>query len=121
MRTHSDEYQVYMQSDEWQERRELALAKAGYCCERCGYDGPLDVHHLTYERLGHEMPQDLEALCRACHMVADEERARRTQIAMFGKRLNGWAVKVYGEYWHRHMDIDVVAQEFTEWLRRKAA
>jgi hypothetical protein len=26
-----------------------------------------EVHHLTYDRLGHEDPADLIGLCRACH------------------------------------------------------
>lgn len=27
----------------------------------------LEVHHLTYERIGHEHPDDLIVLCPACH------------------------------------------------------
>ena len=38
----------------------------------------LDVHHLTYERLGREKDEDLRVLCRACH--GDEHR----QMGPFG-------------------------------------
>lgn len=40
---------------------------------RCGACGELwtlahgDLHHRTYDRLGHERFSDLVALCRACH------------------------------------------------------
>jgi predicted HNH restriction endonuclease len=27
----------------------------------------INVHHKTYERLGHEDARDLQALCRNCH------------------------------------------------------
>ena len=30
----------------------------------------LEVHHLTYERVGHEHPDDLIVLCPACHAAA---------------------------------------------------
>ncbi|MGH2369964.1 MAG: hypothetical protein ACRDI2_17430 [Chloroflexota bacterium] len=29
-----------------------------------------EVHHLTYERLGDELPEDLAALCAPCHRGA---------------------------------------------------
>lgn len=28
---------------------------------------PLDGHHLTYERLFDELPEDVKLLCRKCH------------------------------------------------------
>jgi hypothetical protein len=30
----------------------------------------VEVHHLTYERLGAELPGDLEAVCAPCHRAA---------------------------------------------------
>lgn len=64
------DYNQYMQSSEWKEKKIDKLFSVGYCCEQCGYDGtdiPLDVHHVTYERLGHERLSDLKVLCRSCH------------------------------------------------------
>ena len=36
-------------------------------CEICGRFGPMDLHHLTYERLGAEADSDLAPLCGRCH------------------------------------------------------
>lgn len=47
--------------------RNRALMLAGYRCERCDSKRDLQVHHRTYERLGHEWDEDLEVLCDACH------------------------------------------------------
>ena len=60
-------YSEYLWSTEWLIRRADALAAADYSCQRCGKMHGLDVHHVTYERLGNELPDDLEVLCRGCH------------------------------------------------------
>ena len=50
--------------------RPFMLGRADHKCESCGQRGDvLDVHHKTYERLGFELPEDLEVLCRTCHEV----------------------------------------------------
>jgi len=52
----------------WSERRKVRLG--------CDYDNGLcvfckqparDVHHVTYENVGHEPPEDLRSVCRLCH------------------------------------------------------
>ena len=63
-------YQEYLKSDHWREVRKEKLKEAGYKCERCGAKESLDIHHLTYARLGHERMSDLQALCRPCHRKA---------------------------------------------------
>jgi 5-methylcytosine-specific restriction endonuclease McrA len=60
-------YAEYMASATWKQVRLWKLERAGWKCERCGRKGKLDVHHLTYDRLGRELLTDLQALCRLCH------------------------------------------------------
>ena len=64
----------YLQSDHWQEVRKRKLKQAGYKCEACGEKVKLDIHHLTYERLGKERLDDLQALCRDCHVKAEKRK-----------------------------------------------
>jgi len=61
----------YLRSEHWQEVRRKKLKQAGYKCEACGQKVKLDIHHLTYERLGKERLSDLQALCRPCHRKAE--------------------------------------------------
>jgi hypothetical protein len=61
-------YAEYLQSSWWRARRNDALRAASYRCHRCESKRELQVHHLTYERLGTEHPDDLEVLCRGCHL-----------------------------------------------------
>ena len=61
------DYQRYMTSSTWRKKRLQALEAAGGECSECFRPYGLQVHHITYKRLGHEAPEDLEALCRECH------------------------------------------------------
>jgi len=83
-------YRAYLASDAWQGRRQVALQAADYHCARCGWTpfhegatcsveallraNGLHVHHTTYARFGHELPDDLEVLCESCH---EKEHAGR--------------------------------------------
>lgn len=63
------DYADYINSQEWKDR------KAAYFndhpdkkrCLVCRRKEDLNVHHLFYERLGHEKDNDLECLCEKCH------------------------------------------------------
>src|SRR5215475_10158177 len=84
-------YREYLASAEWKLRRDDALHRAYYRCQSPTCPEPqlrslsdedlrfvceeylpphhyrLEVHHLTYERLGNEHPDDLIVLCPQCH------------------------------------------------------
>ena len=78
------EYRRYLRSPSWQGRRQKALAKAAGRCRDCGRQMPLQVHHLTYTRVGKEHPKDLRAICADCHA----KRHRRRQSPLH--RLLDW-------------------------------
>ena len=63
----NEDYERALGSAEWQCTRALAIVRAGGRCQQCGSTRSLEVHHLTYERLGWEYPSDLECLCSVCH------------------------------------------------------
>jgi len=60
-------YEEYLHSKEWQELRLKVLKRSNFQCEGCGESNSLDIHHLTYDRIGDELLIDLVALCRDCH------------------------------------------------------
>lgn len=66
----SDEYIKYLQSPEWKAFKATIVQERGNKCEQCRIEGQnvcIDLHHITYVRLGHELPQDVKLLCRNCH------------------------------------------------------
>ena len=77
----SGRYQQVMHSDAWRRRRQRALKRAGYRCQKCGDRRRLEVHHLTYARLGRERAADLIVLCHTCH--AAEHGDAGAKIAQF--------------------------------------
>ena len=68
-------YTEYLAGKGWHKRRRKALIRTK-TCRRCGSRRELQVHHLTYERLGKELPRDLIVLCRKCH---EEAHARMSE------------------------------------------
>src|SRR5205823_5272038 len=64
-------YEEYLRSAAWLTRRGRALKLAKWRCQECwarsARYAPLEVHHLTYERLGAELDDDLIVLCPTCH------------------------------------------------------
>lgn len=71
-------YKDYIKSRQWYARRErweqeaLKQCDGSLSCLGCGepWTGRCgDLHHLTYERIGHEAATDLVPLCRGCHSM----------------------------------------------------
>lgn len=65
-----EEYIAYIQSKEWFELRRARLELDIFTCFVCGLspdDCCLQAHHLTYERVGNELMEDLVTLCVRCH------------------------------------------------------
>jgi hypothetical protein len=118
-------YNVAIRSCHWRELRVIVLRRRGARCERCGKQWApgclpkLELHHLTYERLGQEREADVILVCPTCHEKADTERAaagcRRSAEALYWARLDGWATKVYGDDWDID-DRDDVIEAFNAWL-----
>jgi len=68
-------YQEYLRTPHWREIRTDKLIKARWVCEECKrgeYGIQLDVHHLTYDRIGNERMSDLKVLCHDCHEKVHE-------------------------------------------------
>jgi 5-methylcytosine-specific restriction endonuclease McrA len=63
------DYQKATQSRYWRALKRAVMLERDDRCELCEMRGPppLQLHHLTYERLGAELPEDVELLCEACH------------------------------------------------------
>lgn len=67
MRYGTSEYYEYLASREWALLREQVRQRSGGWCERCYSRRMQACHHLTYERVGREKLEDLQAICNPCH------------------------------------------------------
>ncbi|UTI65588.1 HNH endonuclease [Paraconexibacter antarcticus] len=60
-------YAAYLRSPAWKKIRGCVLERDDHACTSCGSKRKLQVHHLTYERVGAEHLADLTTLCDGCH------------------------------------------------------
>lgn len=77
-KSHGLDYATYIGSEEWALRKTRYYATHGRECARCGPPSDrvedlaksIHLHHLSYERMGHESDIDLMPLCEECHSTA---------------------------------------------------
>lgn len=61
------QYDAYLDSEEWKARSMTTIRAAGGVCSYCVSRPAVQAHHVTYDRVGNELPEDLRAVCLACH------------------------------------------------------
>lgn len=66
--SHRERYRIYLQTDEWYAVRDAVMESNDFKCADCKADAT-EVHHLNYDRVFRELPEDLIPLCRWCHRV----------------------------------------------------
>jgi hypothetical protein len=75
------DYYAYIVSPAWGHKAEAAKERAGFRCQVCNRSrdegARLDAHHRTYERLGHERPEDITVLCGNCHELYETNKRYR--------------------------------------------
>ena len=60
-------YAAYLLSPEWKVITKRILIRDCYRCRQCGSSHSLNVHHLTYEHIYHELDIELITQCDRCH------------------------------------------------------
>lgn len=79
----------YVQSWHWQKLHWRVMGRAHEVCERCRKRPPVDVHHMSFARLGHEDLLDLIALCEPCLGIEKVRPSKQSfLVACITKRRN---------------------------------
>ena len=62
-------YKEFLGTDYWKAIKSHKKCNANYCCQECGAEEHLQVHHITYANHGaeHSHLNDLVVLCDECH------------------------------------------------------
>ncbi len=80
-------YANYLGSLQW---KVFCVANKKDACYCCGGKDHLQVHHITYVRMGHELPTDVVTVCSACHLaihkIIKEKRAPFIEAHIYQKR-----------------------------------
>lgn len=79
---YGEDYQRYLESDHWKTVRAQRLKIDENKCAFCHSEKELRVHHISYERVGHEnVDYDLITLCKSCHERLHEIKKREDEIS----------------------------------------
>lgn len=69
------DYQDYLKSPDWQQKRQTKLSRKNNTkkrCAICGSTKDLHTHHLIYRNLYDVQQGDLRLLCKRCHFLAHD-------------------------------------------------
>lgn len=92
-------YNSYIKGPRWAAKREAYFNAFGKYCRACLTTyGPIQLHHMTYDRLGRERMSDLIALCTKCHREVESlyrktgrgDRMAITLAFVRARRKNKW-------------------------------
>ena len=74
----NDNKKIYLRSDNWKQLKQQRAYIFGNKCEACGIKSKLELHHITYVRLGAEQLDDVRLICgqsrksEGCHSKLHE-------------------------------------------------
>lgn len=123
-------YHMYLESDQWKEKRDERLEIDGHKCQSCGSTDDLQVHHKSYEHIGDEdVEGELVTLCKTCH---EKEHDQGVSCELCGgkqKVYNVWGYDICGDCftkWRRLSDtnrekFDEAKLEYADKLRQAVA
>lgn len=77
---------AYLGSPYWHAFREAVLEKIGKRCELCDETDGIELHHLSYARLGGEHAEDVAVLCHTCHDDAHCPGANEVSSTVLDRR-----------------------------------
>jgi hypothetical protein len=69
-----DDYDEYLRSSEWTEKRHRVLNRCHNICEGCGKNKAVQVHHLSYQHYRNEFLFELVGICKKCHDTLHEKQ-----------------------------------------------
>jgi 5-methylcytosine-specific restriction endonuclease McrA len=114
-------YENHLKSARWKNIRRDLFRMRGAKCEVCSMPSPsLEVHHLTYDRLGKELATDLKIVCQQCHKDEDRKRemavASKREARRYSSAFDTWFFKKTGmdSFYANECDWD----DFERWLDR---
>lgn len=67
VKTENTDYYDHLKSPEWRLLKSEIIKERGAFCQLCMKKDSLELHHMSYKRLGNEDKRDLLLVCRSCH------------------------------------------------------
>lgn len=72
--TKQKEYDKYIRSKQWKDKRQQVLERDKFQCRFCESTERLEIHHRHYRNFGNEELFDLVTVCKVCHDALTNEQ-----------------------------------------------
>jgi len=80
-------YQEYLLSEEWKEKRKIVIKRDWWKCRCCNSKNSLNVHHRTYSTIHTEEEiNDLTLLCNKCHELIHSKTKIKKWVITHNKK-----------------------------------
>lgn len=86
----STTYTDYIAGAAWADRKKRYYSTHAKVCKACGTTQHIQLHHLTYKRLGDELDADLMPLCHKHHQAVEEFKHPNNTIAQATWEMVEW-------------------------------
>jgi hypothetical protein len=71
------EYDEYLSSAAWKQKRQIKLERVDFICEGCGIEKAEEIHHISYRNVPYEMLFELIGMCSFCHSLMHLDKEER--------------------------------------------
>lgn len=112
------DYRAYLRSPQWQSvKARYRASDLPQGCLLCDTDERLQFHHLTYERVGEELLDDVAPLCSTCHGIVHVlERRGEIGLDFDGLANPQRALRYRVEQAQRYEDV-FAESDYERWLQ----
>ena len=102
-------YDKYLKTNHWRTLRKTIAERDKYTCQSCKkvFKSKFHIHHLTYKRIGSELPEDLVFYCEECHNAVHgskkttpnvSRKSREEELRKIISRLDGSQIEELIQY-----------------------
>ncbi len=76
------DYQAYLLSPQWQDKRKRVFERDDWVCQSCLEQPATQVHHTTYAHRFNEPLFELQSICDKCHeQITEMDRGRNAAMS----------------------------------------
>lgn len=111
------DYHSYIESIEWEARRNEYFKTHPKQCIGCGCTQDIALHHLTYENLGYERDEELVPVCCECHQIIHNflNHIRTNEWHILEEKWKAFS-KINGEYGQSISQFTELHKDHIEYL-----
>lgn len=83
-----ESYSTYLKSEHWKNFSDGMRFKRCFCCDKSNNNH--QIHHVSYDRLGEELPNDVITVCGACHILIHDKIKQGYQRNNLRRKRDGY-------------------------------